>query len=359
MTAPVVHALPGPRAALRHAARVLLPRTARVVLAVSGGSDSVALLGAACEEFAGRLLVVHVHHGLRPAATADADFVADLCARLAVPCELAHAPPTPAEPSRSETAARRRRLAALADAARRHASPWILLGHHLDDDLETLLLRLRRGHAGSRALAGMPVRRPLDGGACLLRPFLALAGPPDRAALAAFRARAGLPCVEDESNGDLAIPRNACRAWLAAQPPATRADLLALRSAARSRLQRWLREATERLALHFRGAGLGSRLAAEAREPPPDTPRDEFRAERLRHLGAALQRPRRVDPRAAVLRELQARRARGGWLDLPAAPAPLRALLRDGALELPDEPPAAGEPAERALAALLAGPLHA
>jgi len=352
-------ALPPPQAALRRAARDLLPRDACVLLAVSGGSDSVALLAAARIEFAGRLAVVHVQHGLRPAAPDDAAFVGELCARLAVPCEVVHAPPSAADPSRSETAARRRRLAALAAAARRHATPWILLGHHLDDDLETLLLRLRRGHRGSRALAGMPVRRPLTADACLLRPFLALPAPPDRSALATFRSGEGLPCVHDETNDDRAIARNACRAWLAAEPEATRADLLHLRAVARRRLQRELLEATERLARCLHAAGLGARLQADALVPPPDLPRDEFRAELLRLLGAALLRPRRLDPRAAVLRELAARLERGGALSLPASPAPLWVLARGGALELPDEPPLAAEPAARALAALLAGPLHA
>jgi tRNA(Ile)-lysidine synthase len=344
-----------PSAALNLAARALLPRGARVLLAVSGGSDSVALLAAARAPLQGPLEVAHVHHGLRRAADRDAAFVQDLCARLGLPCHVLHAPPTAADPARHETAARRRRLAALALEARRVQAPYILLAHHLDDDLETLLLRLRRGHAGDRALAGMPVLRPLAPGVLLLRPFLALAEPPGRAALRASREAAGLPHVEDESNADLRVPRNALRAWLASQPPSTRAALLALRSAARARLQRRVLAAAAQLELHLREEGLGARLAVRALQAPPGENGAEFTAEVLRLLGLALQRPRRLDPRAAVLRQLDERLLRGGELLLPAEPVPLRVLVSGDVLRLPDDAPAPGEPASRAVAALLGG----
>ncbi|HEX5011585.1 MAG TPA: tRNA lysidine(34) synthetase TilS [Planctomycetota bacterium] len=340
---------------LRLASRALLPRGARVLLAVSGGSDSVALLAAARAQLDGPFEVAHVHHGLRAAADRDAAFVQDLCARLGLACHVLHAPPTAADPARHETAARRRRLAALALQARRLQAPFILLAHHLDDDLETLLLRLRRGHSGDRALAGMPVLRPLAPGVLLLRPFLALAAPPGRAELRAGREAAGLPHVEDESNADLRVPRNALRAWLASQPPSTRSELLALRAAARARLQRRVLAAAAQLELHLREEGLGARLALRALQAPPGEPRAEFVAEVLRLLGLALQRPRRLDPRAAVLRQLDERLRRGGELLLPAEPAPLRVLLHGDVLRLPDDAPAAGEPAARAVGALLAG----
>jgi len=344
-----------PPASLSLAARALLPRGLRVLLAVSGGSDSVSLLAAAREQLPGPLDVAHVHHGLRPAADRDAAFVQELCTRLGLPCHVLHAPPTAADPARSETAARRRRLAALAREARRLRAPYVLLAHHLDDDLETLLLRLRRGHAGDRALAGMPVLRPLAPGVLLLRPWLALAAPPGRAELRACREAAGLPHVEDETNADVSVPRNAVRAWLAAQPPATRTALLALRASARARLQRRVLAAAAQLELHLREEGLGARLDARALQPPPGEPRAEFVAELLRLLGGALQRPRRLDPRASVLRQLDERLPRGGELLLPAEPAPLRVLVRGEGLSLPDDPPAAGEPAARAVAAILAG----
>jgi tRNA(Ile)-lysidine synthase len=345
----------GPSAALRLAARVL-PRGARVLLAVSGGSDSVALLAAARAGLDAPLAVAHVHHGLRAAADRDAAFVQDLCAGLALPCHVAHAPPGPADPARSETAARRRRLAALADVARRAEARVVLLAQHLDDDLETLLLRLRRGHSGDRALAGMPVLRPLAPDVLLLRPFLLPAAPPGRAELAAAREAAGLPHVEDESNADLSVPRNAVRAWLAAQPPETRAALLTLRAGARARLRRRVLAAASNLEQHLHAEGLGARLDAAALQPPPGEPRDEFAAEVLRLLGAGLQLARRLDPRATVLRQLDERLARGGELLLPGDPAPLRVLLRGPTLHFPDDAPASGDAATRTLAALLACP---
>jgi hypothetical protein len=113
--------------------------------------------------------------------------------------------------------------------------------------------------------------------------------------------------------------------------------------------------AAAQLELHLREEGLGARLEARALQPPPDEPRAEFVAELLRLLGLALQRPRRLDPRAAVLRQLDERLRRGGELLLPAEPAPLRVLVRGDVLHLPDDAPAPGSPASRAVAALLAG----
>ena len=82
---------------------------------------------------------------------------------------------------------------------------------------------------------------------------------------------------------------------------------------------------------------------------------DLDRRELLRLLACALLRPRRVDPRAAVLRQLDARLAQGGALSVPASPAPLAVVARDGALHFPHEPPATGDAVTRAVAALLAG----
>jgi tRNA(Ile)-lysidine synthase len=338
-----------PAAAAGRVLRAALPSRAHVLLAVSGGSDSMALLACALRELPGRFTVVHVRHGLRVAGERDAAFVRAVCARLGLPFALLEAAPGPASPGRSETAARRRRLAALAEAARGLDARWILLAHHLDDDLETLVLRLRRGHREDRALAGIPALRPLAGDVLLLRPFLAGGRPPGRAQLTALREAAGLDHVEDESNADAAIPRNAVRRWLAREPAGTREALLHLRHAARLRLQR----AAGALAVHLHAEGLGARLDAEALRAPADDAPEAWRAELLRLLAAALQRPRRLDPRTTVLRQLDERLARGGAVSLPAEPSPLAALARHGALHFPDEPLAEPDGAARALAALL------
>ena len=131
-----------------------------MLLAVSGGSDSVALLGAAATVLP-RVEVVHVHHGLRAAADADAEHVAALARRLDLPLTIVSAPPTSRDPARTETAARRRRYAALVHVARTSGATRVLTAHHLDDDLETLLLHALRGHVGVRARCGVPALRPL------------------------------------------------------------------------------------------------------------------------------------------------------------------------------------------------------
>jgi hypothetical protein len=190
----------------------------------------------------------------------------------------------------------------------------------------------------------------------LLRPFLAGALPPGRAELAGLREAAGLAHVEDESNADVAIPRNAGRGWLARAPASTLASLLALRTAARERLAARLARATAAVARGLHVEGLGARLDAEALAAPPDDRVEAWRGEVLRLTAAALARPRRLDPRAAVLRQLDARLASDGALSLPAEPAPLAALARRGALHFPDEPLARADGLARALAALLSLP---
>jgi len=343
-------------AVLKQAARQCVPSGARVLLAVSGGSDSMALLGLAAPLFGQRAAVVHVRHGLRSTGERDAAFVADACRQLGIACEILDAAPTPAQPGRSETAARRRRLAALATAAHRQRAACVLFAHHLDDELETLLLHRWRGHAGVRALAGMPVLRTLAPEVLLLRPFLCAVQPPGRAELGRQRRAAGLAHVEDETNADLRVPRNAARALLAEAGLQGRAALLALRGAARVRLARLLAQALERIERHLQPEGLGSRIAAEAFHVLPGEDGHALRAELLRLLGPALARPRRIDPRASVLRELESRLIAGGTLQLPATPTPLAARFRAGALHLPDDPPLPLPPAARALVALLASP---
>jgi tRNA(Ile)-lysidine synthase len=350
-----------PAACLAATVALAVPSREPVLLAVSGGSDSMALLAAALRPLAGRLAVAHVRHHLRADAGRDAALVEDTCRQLGLPCLAVDAGPGPADPARTETAARRRRLGALREAAHRAGSRWILLAHHRDDDLETLLLRLQRGHSGDRALCGIPTVRALDDDAVLLRPFLLGPRPPGRAALARLRRAAGLPHVEDSTNADERIPRNRIRAALARDEPLAPDRLLSLRNAARGRLAGRLAALTSSLAEGLQPEGLGARLLLAAL---PDAalsgPGDDL-AELLRLLGGCLQRRRRMDPRAAVLRELAALVARRtGTLRLPAAPAAVEVSASRHALHLPHEPlrEDGGHGAARPLGALLATSLY-
>jgi len=130
-----------------------------VLVAVSGGPDSVALLDVLCSlrgPLALALTVAHVHHGLRPEADAEASTVERLCARLGVACRVERVTVRRAPPwDGLEAESRRARHAALARAAAAVGAARIATGHTADDQAETVLMRLLQarvpaGSAGSR-----------------------------------------------------------------------------------------------------------------------------------------------------------------------------------------------------------------
>jgi tRNA(Ile)-lysidine synthase len=189
----------------------LARRGSRVVVALSGGSDSVALaqLVDALDK-AGELHLAglaHFNHQLRPAADADERFCRDLADSLHRPLIV----------ERGDVGGRaRRERRSIEDAARaaRHEflerarlhfdADTIALGHTRDDQAETFLLRLLRG-AGARGLAGMHPRR-----GAIIRPLIACR----RAELRAFLDSRQIAYVQDESNEDVSIPRNRVRVEL-------------------------------------------------------------------------------------------------------------------------------------------------
>ncbi|HXG02577.1 MAG TPA: tRNA lysidine(34) synthetase TilS [Candidatus Binatia bacterium] len=173
-----------------------------VVVAVSGGADSTALLYLLhhlAPEWNLRLAAVHVDHRLRPESAAEAEHVRRLGVRLGVPVVTVA---VDVERRGSlEEAARRARYAALEAEAGRAGAGRIALGHTLDDQAETVLMRLLEG-SGLRGLAGIP---PVRGR--IIRPLLDLR----RSALRAALAEAGLEWVEDPSNRDPRFFRNRIR----------------------------------------------------------------------------------------------------------------------------------------------------
>ncbi|MDD5330075.1 MAG: tRNA lysidine(34) synthetase TilS [Sulfuricella sp.] len=178
-----------------------------VVLALSGGADSVALLDILAPLRASlhfTLSALHVNHRISPHAGRWAEFCARLCAGLDVPftvveVDIAHQPGESLEAS--ARAARYRALAA-------HPADFVVLAQHLDDQAETLLLQLLRG-AGAKGLSAMGElgTRHSALGTIFLRPLLDV---PRRTILdhAALR---GLKWVDDESNADTAFDRNYLR----------------------------------------------------------------------------------------------------------------------------------------------------
>ncbi|NJP34089.1 tRNA lysidine(34) synthetase TilS [Micromonospora thermarum] len=205
-------ALAPPVAAIRVAVRRALtglPGSGPVLVACSGGADSLAL--AAATAFVAPRLgraagLVTVDHGLQAGSAERAAAVvawgreAGLDPVESVRVEVAGRPGGP------ESAARDARYQALAEVAGRHRAAALLTGHTRDDQAETVLLALARG-AGPRGLAGMPARRRLDG-VPLLRPLLDVSREQTRTACAVL----GLSPWEDPHNADPSYARARVRA---------------------------------------------------------------------------------------------------------------------------------------------------
>jgi tRNA(Ile)-lysidine synthase len=176
-----------------------------VLVAVSGGPDSVALLDVLCSlraPLALALSVAHVHHGLRPEADAEAEAVERLCARLGVACRVERVTVRRAPPwDGLEAESRRARHAALARAAHAVGAARIATGHTADDQAETVLMRLLQG-AGPRGLGGIaPVR------GALISPLIETR----RADVVAHLGARGLTAAEDASNRDPRFLRSRIR----------------------------------------------------------------------------------------------------------------------------------------------------
>lgn len=177
----------------------------KLVLGLSGGIDSVALLHALRHpDFASYpLSCVHVHHGLSPHADAWADFCEALCVGFQVPLLIHRVTVNRLDPAGIEGAARsaRRQVFAQLDA------DIVLTAHHQNDQAETFLLQLLRG-AGPKGLAAMAESQHHSGWQALqLRPLLQVT----RAQIEHYACEHALAWIDDESNSDLAYSRNYLR----------------------------------------------------------------------------------------------------------------------------------------------------
>lgn len=171
-----------------------------VVVAVSGGGDSVGLLRA-LHGRGPRLSVAHLDHGARgEEGRGDARFVEELAGRLGLPFDLGHW--APGRAGHFEADARRARLGWLAEVAGRRGAGAVALGQTADDQAETILHRIVRG-TGIGGLAGMPARRRLAPGVALVRPLLDVS----RAEVRDYLAAIGQDFREDSSNRDTARTR--------------------------------------------------------------------------------------------------------------------------------------------------------
>ncbi len=198
----------------------LLKRGGRVVVAVSGGVDSMALLHALhalAPDFGWKLSVAHFNHRLRGRSSdADERLVRATARRLALPCDVAAADVRQAAAEQGvsiEMAARQLRHEFLARCARQRGARTVALAHHADDQVELFLLRLLRG-AGGDGLGGMKARsvsptargdaRPTGKIVSLVRPLLEFA----KAEIAAFARAERIRFREDASNASSEFERN-------------------------------------------------------------------------------------------------------------------------------------------------------
>ena len=185
----------------------------RFGVAVSGGPDSLALLLLAASARPGEFEAATVDHGLRPESAAEAKMVADLCEEMDVPHAILaiewDLPPA----SAIQEQARAVRYGALAAWMYDRDIGALLTAHHLDDQAETLVMRLNRG-SGVRGLAGMRRKSKVPGypDLALLRPLLSWR----RAELERICSEAGVEPVSDPSNLDERFERVRIRRALAA-----------------------------------------------------------------------------------------------------------------------------------------------
>lgn len=184
----------------------LVAKGDRLLVAVSGGPDSTALLhglAKVASRLGITLTAACVDHHLRPESAAEARAVGRRCQAMGIPCEVLDVDVGRARKSHvsAQEAARDVRLTALESAAARLGCTKIALGHTADDQAETVLFRILRG-TGLTGLAGIPYRR-----GPFIRPLLDVR----RAQVLAYLARRKLDFVEDPSNANRRYARSRIR----------------------------------------------------------------------------------------------------------------------------------------------------
>jgi len=202
----------------------------RIAVAVSGGLDSTMLAVYAADwacRHSATLHCFHIHHGLQTLADAWQSQTHDLAQALDIPCHSLRVTVAQHSGSGIEAAARTARYAGLVQLAHHTGVRHILLGHHRDDQAETVLLRLLRG-SGPQGLAAMrPISTQDD--LVYVRPFLDLDRTVLAQAFAHWQRASGWQAAQDPSNTDARHARSALRTRLVpaldARWPAWRANL--------------------------------------------------------------------------------------------------------------------------------------
>lgn len=183
----------------------------KMLLGVSGGADSVALLRIfhelARDLSKGNLIVCHANHQMRgQESDADQEFVVQLCNQLDVPLELQELPVSHPNSDGIESNLRTLRYQMFLELANRHGARYVLTAHNASDQLETILFRILRG-TGIGGLAGIPAVRPLCENVSMIRPLLEIS----RSEIVEYLDSIGQTFRVDSSNQSDAYSRNKIR----------------------------------------------------------------------------------------------------------------------------------------------------
>ena len=194
----------------------LLSEGGRVIVALSGGADSVVLLHVLLS-LGYKCMAAHCNFHLRgEESERDMHFVHDICQQLGVPLQVKHFDTRTyaAEHGISiEMAARELRYSWFAELSKTEGGIPVAVAHHINDQAETLLLNLSRG-TGLKGLGGMRPKTTLNSGLTVIRPLLCVT----RREIEVYAAENNLTYVTDSTNTDTAIRRNAWRSMLANVP---------------------------------------------------------------------------------------------------------------------------------------------
>ena len=244
----------------------------RIGIALSGGPDSYALLILANAAFPGRIAAATVDHRLRPESTAEAHAVAAQCAALGIEHRILTLGPL--SPGNVSAEARTARYAALSAWMDANDVAWLATGHHANDQVETLLMRLNRGSG----VGGLAAIRKRDGR--VVRPLLTWR----RSELATIVAASNIIPVDDPSNRDPRFDRARLRIaisdaeWI--DPIAVTRSAAALAEADRAIEWASDAEAAKRIARH------ANTITLDARDLPAEITR-RLVGRCLRHVNQA------------------------------------------------------------------------
>lgn len=184
-----------------------LKKPSRLLIAISGGSDSTGLLFALKQaldagDLPHSLCAVTIDHNLRPASADEAQAVQTLCQNLSIPHEILRW--TGDKPKTGlSAAARNARYRLLAEAARTFGADAVVTGHTLDDQVETIAMRAERSLEGALGLSGMAPATLYERRLWILRPFLETT----RATIRAFLKSQNATWIDDPTNEDIRSER--------------------------------------------------------------------------------------------------------------------------------------------------------